>query len=327
MKREMLLCEVARQLRYEARVSGTSVATAILLVVAAILLCTRLQGLDANNIALPLAAALLIEGAFYAGIIYLWRGRFRLGAEALGVAALFAIRIVVSAAAMTGAQLATGHRPHLMWENLLAPAWQSWMTAAGFAVIALALVRDAVLPQKEAEAPRAVKDSALSQPTAAKVMFDSAAARSARRAETTDEDDAQALAVDSSLFQVLEPRRATAEAPQSGPMPQVEGWAAVPASVVAEQLPAGAHVTGDELLIPLALIVRQLRTGEVRIPLSELDDVSVPPGVGDAEASIELPLRLIAPQLPDEVLELGEVQRPSWLAVGEALEDIFFAKV
>lgn len=321
MKRQMLLCEVARQLRYEARVSGTSVATAILLVVAAILLCTRLQGLDAKSIALPLAAALLIEGAFYVGITYLWCGRFRPGAEALGVTALFAIRVLVSAAAMAGAQVSAGHRPDLAWEKVLAPVWQSWMTASAFAVVALAMVRDMLLPAGEAEAQRAARDTAPSQPTAARTLFDSAPA------EAGDDSDAQSLAVGSSLFQVIEPRRVAAAPPQLEAMPQVEGWAAVPASVVAEQLPPGAQVTSEELLIPLSLIMPRLRTGEVRIPLAELEEVCLPLGLDEQEASVELPLRLIVPQIPDEALELGDAQPPSWLAVEAPLEDIFFAKV
>ena len=308
------------------QISGTSVATAVLLVAAAILLCSRLQRLEAGGIALPVAAALLIEAAFYAGIVYLWCGRFRLRSEALGVAALYLIRIAVSAGAAAAAQLGGGPHAHLSWHGIMAPVWQSWMTAAGFTVVALALVRDLLLPKREAPAQRPVKDSARAQPQAAKVMFDGPPGPPVVGAGLTGDGNDQAPAVDPSLFQVLEPRRAAA-GPQLTPIPEVEGWAAVPASVVAQQLPAGAEVSGEEILIPLALIMRELRTGEVRLPAAELDGVYLPPGCDPQETQVELPLSLIVPQLPDEALELGEPRPPSWLTVETPLEDIFFARV
>ena len=309
-------------------ISGTSIATAILLVVAAILLCTQLQKLEATGIGLPPPATLLIEGAFYVGIIYLWCGRFHLRAQALGLAVLLALRIIISAGAIAGAQLDAGHRPQVAWDKALAPVWQSWMVACAFAVIAFHLVRGVIVRGRQAAEAPAVKESAPSRPAASKVMFDSAPPEAARHIEITDHGGGEAAGGAATLFEVLEPRRTSApSAPLAAPVPQVEGWVSVPVAVIAEQLPPGAQVTGDELLIPLALIMPKLRTGAVRIPLAELEGISAPLATQDDEASVELPLRLIVPQLPDEVLELRQAQPPSWLAVDAALEDIFFAKV
>lgn len=301
-------------------ISGTSVATAILLIVAAMLLCIKLHGMDAHGLRLPPAVALPIEAAFYGGVIYLWCGRFNLWAQALGLVALFAIRILISTAGIAGAQLEAGHRP-VLGAVILSPLWQSWMTAAAFAVVALHLVRNAVLPIK---APEARPVAGVSP--AAKVAFDTLRAPSDPVGQAA-EAAAATLEAEASTFRVLEPRPTAAKTTTAVALPEVEGWVTVPAAVVAEQLPGDAELDATELLIPYSVIFPKLREGEVRIRLSELDGVYLPLGAEDNEPSIELPLPLIVPQIPDEAFELPEAQPPAWLLADGELEDIFFAKV
>ncbi|UCH36607.1 MAG: hypothetical protein JSV65_09710 [Armatimonadota bacterium] len=309
-------------------ISGTSVATAVLLLAAAVLLCTRLESLDAPAIKLPVLAALLTEGAVYAGIIYVWSGRFSLRAELVCLPTLLLLRIAVSAAAAVGAELAAARRPHIGWD-FLSPGWESWMTAAAFAVIAVYLVRGALMPPERAPAERRAHKVSTAQPTAAKVAFDSPPAQAGAGASADAEDAGRNGATDASLFQVLDPRdSAQSQMSSAPPMPQVEGWVTVPASLIAEQLPPDAQLEVDEVTIPLSRIMPRLREGEVRIPLVELDDVvSRPAGAADDAASIELPLPAIVPLIPDEAFDLPQPKPPSWLAADAALEDIFFAKV
>lgn len=318
-------------------ISGTSVATAVLLTAAAVLLCSQLQGLDAHAISLPIAAALSIEVAFYAGTLYVWCGRFRPLAFILGIPVLIAIRIVISTGAALCAQLDAGHRTRL-GAPVFSPMWTSWMTAVAFAIIVLYLVRGALwrAPVKDqarsnqgvAAHKRRGKDSAMAEPRQAKVALDTATPTMVTVIEGSPAA-ARPAGDDGDVFQVFEPtaRRVQSGSPVVQPTPQIEGWVTIPASVVAEQLPAGAQVKAAELLIPLALVMPRLREGEVRIPVTELEDVSIPMGASDQALTIVLPLQLIAPQIPDEALELPETPPPSWLIVDAALEDVFFAKV
>jgi hypothetical protein len=318
-------------------ISGTSVATAVLLAAAAVLLCSRLQGFDAHAIGLPIAAALAIEAASYAGIIYFWCRRIRPLALVVGIPILFVLRIAISTGALICAELDSAHRLHL-GVGLISPPSLSWLTAVAFAVIALYLVRGSLWqPAAESESAakggaarqkRGGKDRPAAQPTVTKVAFDTSTPTAVSLAEGPA-TAARSLGDDGDVFRVLEPtaRNAQPAAPLIQPMPQIEGWVTVPAAVVAEQLPAGAEVNAAELLVPLALVVPRLREGEVRLPLSALEDVTVSMGAADGEVSVDLPLRLIVPQLPDELLELPEAHPPPWLVADAALEDVFFAKV
>jgi hypothetical protein len=311
-------------------ISGTSLATAVLLLATAVVLCTKLQEIESQAVNLPLLAVLVIESAFYAGVVYLWRGRLRLLTEIVGVAGLLAVRIGISAAAAASAQVAQAHRSHIGW-TFLAPAWESWMAAAGFAVVSLYLVRGLFVTADRADTRRSSRRDASSQPVAAKVVFDSAPMETTARTREPEHDDTDARGIGDSLFRVLEPAHsavqpAAVKLPPTTPV--VEGWVAVPASLIAPQLPAGAQIEGDEVTVPLAAVMRRLREGEVRIPLVELDDVIVlPVGASDERATIELPLPLIVPQIPDEAFELAEAQPPTWLTTDTQLEEVFFAKV
>jgi len=306
-------------------ISGTSVATAVLLLATAVVLCTKLQGIDAEAVKLPLFAVLLIECAFYAGVVYRWRGSFRVLTEVLGAAGLLAARIGISAAAAAGVQLVNAHRPHVGL-SFLAPPWESWMTAALFAVVSLYMVRGMFISADRIDAPRRSRRDARAEPVTSKVAFESAAPQATGRIGDPRHDDGDAVGADDSAFHVLDPTRPpVVQLPPAAIM--IEGWVAVPASLIAPQLPAGAQIEGDEVTVPLAAVVRRLREGEVRIPLVELDDIiTLPVGASDERATIELPLRLVVPQIPDEVLELPEVQPPAWLAADTQLEEVFFAK-
>jgi len=310
-------------------ISGTSVATAVLLLATAVVLCTKLQGIDAEAVKLPLFAVLLIECAFYAGVVYRWRGSFRVLTEVLGAAGLLAARIGISAAAAAGVQLATAHRPHVGL-SFLAPPWESWMTAALFAVVSLYMVRGMFISADRIDAPRSSRRDARLEPVTSKVAFESAAPQAMGRVGDPRHDGGDAVGADDSVFRVLEPARPAGQPPVVQLPPaaaMIEGWVAVPASLIAPQLPAGAQLEGDEVTVPLAAVVRRLREGEVRIPLVELDDIiTLPVGASDERATIELPLRLVVPQIPDEVLELPEVQPPAWLAADTQMEEVFFAK-
>jgi len=318
-------------------ISGTSVATAVLLAIAAVLLCSRLQGLDAQAMSLPIAAALPIEAAFYAGTLYVWCGRFRVLALLLGIPLLVAIRIAISTGATMCAQLDAGRHIRL-GAAVFSPVWTSWMTAGAFAIIALYLVRGALWRAQDKDQPRSSegvaahkrrgKDSETAEPTQTKVAFDTSPPSTISMVEGSA-GAAHSLGDDGDVFRVLEPTARRVQ-PGSVPvqaMPQFEGWVTVPASVIADQLPAGAEVKAAELLIPLALVMPRLREGQVRIPVTALEDVSIPMGASDQIATVELPLPLIAPQIPDEALELPETAPPPWLAVDATVEDVFFAKV
>jgi len=301
-------------------ISGTSVVTAVLLVAAAVLLCARLQGLNGDDLRLPLAAALLLEAAFYGGIVYVWCGRINVVAQALGIAALLATRIFISAAATIASQLDAAQRPQLH-ATVLSPVWQSWLTAGAFAVLSLHIVRGAFLPGKAAPGPAGREASEVA---AVKVAFDSTPAPRPAAAASGDEGDATSS--DESLFKLIEPQRRRPAA-ATLPIAIVDGWVSVPASVVEQQLPPGAQVRAEEILVPLALVMPRLREGEVRVPLNELDDISVPISAAESATSVELPLRLIVPQIPEQALELPETQPPAWLSVDAALEEIYFARV
>jgi hypothetical protein len=309
-------------------ISGISVATAILLLAAASLLCTKFGGLDSAAMKLPPAAALSLEGLFYVGIISIWRRRMSPRALGLGVPTLFALRmgIVVAGAITTRAM---GESASLSGAAMLSPATAVWATATCLAVAAFYPVRGLVAPA--ASAGDGVRPRAA--PAPAKVLFEAlpvnrhpGASAAAEQHHDRERDDTQFHLVES------RPSAATSPTPSYAPPAYVEGWATVPSSVLLQQLPAGAKVVagadgGDSVEVPLALIVSRLREGEVRIPVGELDGViSLPAGGPAAETSVELPLELVVPQVPDEVLELRETP-PPWLAVEAELEDIFFAKV
>jgi hypothetical protein len=306
-------------------ISGTNVATAVLLLATAVVLCTKLQGADAEAVRLPLFVTLAIECALYAGVVYLWQGGVRVLTEVFGVAGLLAVRIGISAAAAGATQLVGAHRPHI-GSTFLAPPWEAWATAILFAVVSLYLVRGLFISAQRSDARRSRRDAS-PEPVTTKVAFESASAEpTAPRADARRDDGGAA----STLLEVIDPARTEGQAqvvrlPAAAPV--VEGWVAVPASLIAPQLPPGAQIEGDEVTVPLAAVMRRLREGEVRIPLVELDDIIVlPVGASDERATIELPLRLVVPQIPDEALELPEGQAPAWLAVDAQLEEVFFAK-
>jgi hypothetical protein len=307
------------------QISGTSVATALLLVATAVLLCTKLDSLNAAGIRLPPLAALPLEGAFYAGLLYIWSGRLSLRAELLGLPALFAVRMSISAAAGSVVRLMSSAHAHPL-AAALSPVWVVWATAAGFAVAAIYLVRDPLLPSGAGDAGRAGRTG--SPPPPGKLLFEPGPPVSAALAEAVSasatprgqEDDA-------SLFRVLDPRPTARQEAQAAPFVQIEGWVTIPTSVLLEQLPAGTKSVQDSVDIPLTLIMPQLREGQIRIPASHLEGVMVPRSATDEEATVELSLEMVVPQLPEESLELPECKAPSWLVEDAGLQDIFFAKV
>ena len=308
------------------QISGTSVATALLLVATAVLLCTKLDSLNATGIKLPPFAALPLEGVFYAGILYIWSGRLSLRAELLGLPTLFALRMGISAAAGSAVRLMSSAHAHPV-AAALSPVWVVWATAAGFAVAAIYLLRDPLLPAPAADAGRAPAKTG-SPSASGKVSFESGSPSDAALAEAVsasaappDGDD------DASLFRVLEPRAMARQEAQAAPFMQLEGWVTMPASLLLEQLPAGAESVQDRVEIPLALIMPQLRAGQIRIPASRLEGIMLPRGAADEEVTVELPLEMVVPQLPEEALELPECSPPSWLVEDAELEDIFLAKV
>jgi hypothetical protein len=308
-------------------ISGTSVATAVLLLAAAILLCGKLAALNADAIRLPPPLALSLEGLAYAAILYIWSGRLSLRAQGLGVPALFAARLVISAGA-AGAGGAAGLTAAKLWAAMVSPVWVAWAAAAGFAVVTLYLLRGVLLPAPPSATQRPAVKSGMAPPTPSKVLFDSKppAPGAPAQARMVTEADGEG---DESLFRVLEPRPAAhALRPATlQPMLEIEGWVRVPAAALLEQLPAGTEIEDEQVEIPLALIVPRLREGELRIPVAELDGIiSLPPGADD-DVSVELPLAQVVPQLPDEALELPPCSPPQWLLVDAELEDIFFAKV
>jgi hypothetical protein len=164
---------------------------------------------------------------------------------------------------------------------------------------------------------RVAFDSTLA-PQPAAVAADGADRERSRGDDATSADD--------SLLTLIEGKGRRRPAPPP-PLPLMDGWVSVPAPLVQQQLPPGAQVRAEEILIPLALIMPRLREGEARIPLDELDDIAVPIGATESAATIEVPLRVIVPQLPAEALELPETQPPAWLSIDAALEEIYFARV
>jgi len=315
--------------RMRREISGTSVATAILVLAAGVLLCARIQTLNAGGIRLPLVAALAIEAVLYGGIIYIWCGRFSPRAEAFGVVALFEIRIAICAAAATAARLGAWQSLDVQ-RDIVAPVWEPWMAAGAFAVAVLYVVRGAILPAEPGEPEQAAARRRRAEPIAAKVAFASASAPASAPddAQPQDAETAAPARGHDSAFQVLDPRPSALPQAVMVPVPEVEGSVTVPASVLSEQLPPGTQVDGEQVEIPLALVVPRLREGEVHLPAASLDGiVMLPVNADDEQATVELPLALIVAQLPDEVLELPEMEPPSWLAMESELEDIFFAKV
>lgn len=305
-------------------ISGTSVATAVLLLAAAALMCIRMQRLETDGAPLPLYAALLLEAAFYSAVVALACRRLSLRAEALGVPALFAMRIGVSAVAAASVHLgASGHWPAAV--DFLAPGWAAWVTAGAFSAAALSMVGGMMLQSAQATRGQSARGPVAAL-APAKVAFESERPQQAPGvAPRPTTEPAEAAPT---TFQVLEPLpAATPAVVLPPPPPQVEGWITLPASALRAQLPPGAEVEGESLVIPLSLIVPRLREGQVRIPLEELRGIISLPPDGEETAQVELPLPLVVQQLPDEVLELPESTPPSWLAVDAGLEEVLFAKV
>lgn len=115
---------------------------------------------------------------------------------------------------------------------------------------------------------------------------------------------------------------------------------AVPLRVIFPQLPAGVlkpelaeRIFSDamEVKVPLTAVLPQLGEALIQIPVDEL--LSYLPKawldhpMAGMEEKVILPLEVVVPQLPEEVLKLSDPCPPAWAAVVSEEEKVLFAQV
>jgi len=134
--------------------------------------------------------------------------------------------------------------------------------------------------------------------------------------------------------------RPAAEAAPCLPAHLMEKEIAIPLRVIFPQLPAGVlkpeiadRVLLDSMQVklPLSLIAPQLKEAFIQVSVAALLSFFpkgwADPPMSGAEEMIDLPLEVVVPQLPDEILLLPPPSPPAWANAVQEEDKVLFARV
>ncbi len=307
--------------------TAVSTLSAILLFTAGMVLCMQVANIKSGaGAAISGPVLWAVEVAVFGATVLGWRPKVSFAGWILGIAVVAVMRIaLVSGAGMVLAitRETTNMGPAMSQTSAFLPR----MCAAGFALMICYPFRF-LLPLREAEIGKGFRDGSA--------------------ARGNGEDGLLIVTMRDRGGQPAESPRGDARMHSSSgilsSVPLVEGEVELPLSTVLALMPEHlitdrALALGDTetLAIPLEVIVPQLKEARVVFNVTELRSwiplavrkALVQPADSDIETEnglVALPLELIIPQLPAEVLELPPPSPPAWAQV-DAAERVVFATV
>lgn len=279
---------------------------------------------------LPPPVVWLLEVAIFGMIVYAWKPRISFGAWMVGIGVLVLVRLSLTATCTLGYQVVqqSASLEGLGAQHLSGPVLR--ICAALFAVMVLYPMRG-VLPVRllAAREGRRISTSAAGSATSGSGAANEPALWFVRGEEKIPvwlgagrQSDDDAIVPDLAQDETIE---------GSVLLPLREVLAQVPPELVSQKAMECQDSTFVSL--PLSVIVPQLKEARIVVRLDDLrnwipsETINVPPDWADpgAEAPLVfLPLELVVPRLPEELLELPPPSPPDW-AKDKQADTVVFA--
>jgi len=303
--------------------SVTGIAAAVLMAAGGILLSAHLSAVRGLP-AIEQRSALPIELAFYLLVMVVVGRRYSLQGYLLGIGCMLGMRLLIDTAAVAWLLLQQ-HASAVVIADHVFSSTPVWVGSAVMAALSLSPLAG-LLPERA----RADRRARLMAEVEQNRRQQTAPAASPVVEQVRPEPALYVPAGEQTPKAPVAPRHLDRRV-----MRQVEGWVEIPTQAIVAQLPESLlgkeAANGGVARVPLSVVLPELPEGRVRVRLTEVIDC-LPEGClrpdlgvfGSEAPEIDLPLEVIVPQLPEEVLEVEAARPPVWLKVDPELERTLF---
>jgi len=321
--------------RMQRRFSATGLITFFFVVGAGVLLTVQLHHLPgAEEWAVPVWLLWLGEICAYLTALLIWTGDASLLSLFLGIAAMFLLRLAIGTGAASVSYLLHPAGNFTTVLGICLSGLLPRICSLVFAIMAFYPLRGLVprRPTVIRLKDRAVKGSSLHSPT-----LSSSGSRSG-----VFLFGAPGLPAAGNNARVSPTPSAPVPGASASPLPaHLQDWEIhLPLQLIACQLPPGVlrpevmerlALEKLEVPIPLGVVAPQLKEALIQVSVAALLTF-LPKGWADTPAAggeerITLPLEVVVPQLPEEVLRLPAPFPPTWAAALQEEEKVLFARV